>query len=186
MDDSGSEEGDELSSLEKALALEVETENQAENQDSDDAFKILGSSKNNSWSPQEKIMDYYLKIADMELNKDVISELQEEFKCPDDIQSHFNPPKFPSSFWELVQKSPNDLFKLKSLFKVQENLFLAIKPLLSCLESVPKENRDDITKAIQLITYSNLNLNRFRRVTIAPYLRADIRKQILALPVKHN
>ena len=79
-----------------------------------------------------------------------------------------------------------DSYKLKTLFKIQEYLFLSLKPLLSCLDTCSPETKNLLTKSIQLISSANLSLNRFRRATIAPHLKNDIRKQILSLPVRHN
>ena len=37
-----------------------------------------------------------------------------------------------------------------------------------------------------MISSSNLLLNRFRRSTIAPHLKNELRKQVLSLPVTHD
>ena len=49
-----------------------------------------------------------------------------------------------------------------------------------------KTSQNKIIEAIQLICSSNLQLNRFRRATIAPHLKPELRKQVLSLPVTHN
>ena len=154
--------------------------------DSDSEFQFLGATPSPSWAPSKKAMNLFLKVADLELKKEILNDLHEEFKADPEIDSHFTPPKFPSSIWSLVQNSTSDTSKLSTLFKCQDNLCLALKPLLSCLDSAPKECHENITKAIQLITSTNLNLNRFRRVTIAPHLKPELRKQIFALPVLHD
>ena len=154
--------------------------------ESEDEFNILGQTSSASWSPSEKALKFYLKVADLELSKEVIANIKEDFKCEADLDSHFSPPKFPSAFWDLVQNSSADSTKLKSLYKCQEKLYLALKPLLSLLDSCPSDQKDNLSKAIQLITSTNLTLNRYRRVTIAPHLKSDIRKQLLALPVHHD
>ena len=191
LDDSDISESEEpidsYSSLEQMILDDHESDKEVSDlEENEESFNILGKTPSSAWSPAERVLKFYLKIADLELSKEVLSELSEEFKTNPDLDNHFTPPKFPPSFWELVQKSSSDLFKLKALFKIQENLFLALKPLLSCLENCPKESKDNLTKAIQLIATSNLNLNRFRRITIAPFLKTDIKKQILSLPVKHD
>ena len=122
----------------------------------------------------------------MELPKEVISEISEEFKADEEINDHFTPPKFPSPLWTAVQSSSADSFKLKSIFKAQENLLLAIKPLLAVAKNAPKEDKSHILKSIQLLCNSNLSLNRLRRCMLAPHLKADLRKSLLAIPVNHN
>ena len=57
---------------------------------------------------------------------------------------------------------------------------------MNSLENCPKSVQDNITQSIQLICSSNLHLNRFRRATIAPHLRSDIKKNLMSLPVKHD
>ena len=155
--------------------------------DSDDFdFDFYGGSAPPAWTPSAKTLKLFLKVADLELPRDVISKIEEEFKTSDELESHFLPPKFPPSLWSLAQNNSLDQMRLKILFRSQQNLYLAVKPLLAALELCPKECQDNIIKAIQLICSTNLNLNRFRRTTIAPYLKVDLRKEILALPVLHN
>ena len=180
------ESEDELSPLEKIICSDQTEKSQSDSDDSEDDFNILGKPSSPNWSPSEKALKFYLNVADLELSKEVIQDLQEEFKSSAELDKHFCPPRFPPTFWDLVQNSTSDSFKLKSLFKCQEKLYLALKPLLNCLENCSENQKDDLTKAIQLIASSNLTLNRFRRVTIAPHLKNDVRKQLFSLPVHHD
>ena len=154
--------------------------------DEDDVLEIMGDKKKANWSPSKKLFSWYEKVSDLELSKDILDSLKEEFLANEEIQAHFEPPRFPQPLWNTVQSSQSDLLKLKTLYKSQENLFLAIKPLLTVAESCPKEMRPNILKSIQLICSSNLSLNRFRRLTLAPHLKPELRKQLLSLPIKHN
>lgn len=179
---------DPLGALENLLNQEEEEDSQdeeGETSDSDD-FNFFGQTAPPSWTPSKKALNLFLKVADLELSREVISKIEDEFKTSDDLETHFQPPKFPPSLWSLVKDNHYDLMKLMSLFRFQQNLYLSVKPLLAALEICPKECQDYIVKAIQLICSTNLNLNRFRRTTIAPHLKADLRKEILALPILHN
>ena len=183
MEDVSADEGDELSKLEEMICQEGDYDESSED---DEEINVLGGPKKGQWSLSKKILEFYLKAADIELSKDIISSISEKFKASEDLESHFTPPRLPPSLWANIQSSHSDSYKLKYLYKVQENLFLALKPLLNCLSSVDKENKSNVIEAIQLICSSNLQLNRFRRTTIAPHLKIDLRKQVMALPVKHD
>ena len=116
----------------------------------------------------------------------MVKEIKDQYVGEDDLDAHFSPPRFPPSLWASVQSSQADTFRLKTLFKVQDNLFLSLKPLLDCLPSAEKESKSKIIQSIQLIASSNLLLNRFRRSTLAPHLKHELRKQVLSLPVTHD
>ena len=155
-------------------------------EEDDEDLTVLGAAPEANWAPSKKLMDWFLRVSDLELTKEVLSEISEEFKADDEIDDHFCPPKFSPPLWTAVQSSSADSFKHKSIYKAQENLLLAIKPLLSVAKNAPKEDKSNILKSIQLICNSNLSLNRLRRCMLAPHLKADLRKSLLALPVKHN
>ena len=182
-------EVDDLENLENILCKSDDEDHDDHNiSDVDDGeeYDILGGPSKSSWSPSKKALSFYLKAADIDLGKDLLNEIQQKYKSDEKLNDHFSPPRFPASLWSTVQSSQSDTFRLKSLFKVQDNLYLAVKPLLDCLDTADKESKPKILQSIQLICSSNLQLNRFRRATIAPHLKPELRKQVLALPVTHN
>ena len=154
--------------------------------DEDEDLTVLGAVPEANWAPSKKLFEWYLKVSDLELSKEVISDITEEFKADEEINNHFLPPRFPLPLWSAVQSSSADAFKLKSIFRAQEHLLLAIKPLLTVAKNAPKEDKAHILKSIQLLTNSNLSLNRLRRCMLAPHLKPDLKKSLLAIPVKHN
>ena len=182
------ESENEMDHLEREMLKDDEDGNQEENDesDNDEEFNYIGGTPPAKWTPSARSLKLYLKVANIELKKDELDKIQDEFKTEPDLDPHFNPPRFPQSLWSAVQGSSSDLFKLKFLFRTQENLYLAIKPLLASLDSCPKEIQDNIIKSIQLICSANLNLNRFRRFTIAYHLKPELKKQILSIPVQHD
>ena len=183
----GNDASDDLSALEHILNTEEgDVFEEDAHQSSSDEFEVLGGRPKANWQPSDKAFKWFLEVADLDLKKEVLDSLKEEFKSDESLNPHFEPPKFPSSLWSAAQQSNADAFRLKSLYKSQENLCLSIKPLLSALDSCPKSSRHLILKSIQLITSTNLNLNRFRRSIIAPRLKPELRKQVLALPVTHD
>ena len=180
-----SDEEDAYKEWEKELTQSGSDEESSEASNSSD-FEVMGNDPKPNWSPSQKTLDWFLAVADLDLKKETTAAIHEEYRSTEEIDSHFLPPRFPAPLWAAVQNSGSDVFRLKSLLKAQENLYLATKPLLSVAEKCPKELRPEILKAIQLICFSNLNLNRFRRNTVAPHLKIDLRKQLLQLPVKHD
>ena len=168
------------------ILCDSDIEEEDDEETDSDEFDILGGPSKPTWSPSKKAMSFYLKAADIDLNKDLVKEIGDEFKSDSKVNDHFSPPHFPPSLWSAVRTSRSDISRLKSLFKVQENLFLSIKPLLDCLDTADKQSKPKILQSIQLICSSNLQLNRFRRSVIACHLKPEFRKQILALPISHN
>ena len=150
------------------------------------SLTTLGAQPCPNWSPQEPIIEWYLNAADIELKKSDIEDIENKFKTSSDLETHFQPPPFPPALWELAAKNQHDLIKLKSLQKVQDKIYLAIKPLLDLIPNVDRDDKAKLTASIQLLATANLSLNRFRRTTLAPHLKPEMRKQILGLPVKHN
>ena len=69
----------------------------------------------------------FLKKWEGDFKKDLITQIQEDYKGSDDIDSHFEPPRFPSALWSAVQNNHADVFRLKVILKAQENLYLSIK-----------------------------------------------------------
>ena len=192
LDDLSSEHSTEENPLDEMEQIINDEENDSDADskiESDSSFnelEILGASNEPVWNPPKNALEFYLKIANLELGKQVVKDLAANFKSSDEIDSHFTPPKFPEPFWAAVQSSPPDSLKLKSIFSVQETLFLSLKPLLEALEESPKHLKEKISQSIQLIASTNLSLNRFRRATIAPYLKREVKKNLMSLPVKHD
>ena len=179
-------EVDNLENLEKILCTS-DNEDEIENEsDEEEEIEVLGGPKKAAWSPSKKSKSFYLKAADIELNKDLIKEISEQYDGSEDTNSHFSPPRFSSALWSTVQTSQSDTFRLKSLHKIQDHLYLAIKPLLDCLDTADKSSKEKIVQSIQLICSSNLLLNRYRRATVVPHLKPELRKQILSIPITHN
>ena len=120
------------------------------------------------------------------MKKEVVDELASKYQGEEEVESHFTPPKFPPTLWASAQSSQADVFRLKAIYKVQQKMFLAIKPLLDVLADASNNSAPKTIEAIQLICSGNLMLNRLRRSTVAPNLKQELRKQIFALPVTHN
>lgn len=182
-----SEDSDDLENLEQILCDDT-PEGDASDHDSEssDDLELLGLPKSSSWTLPEKVKKFYLKACDLDLNKEVIDSLKDKYKGSDELESHFTPPRFSPALWSSIAQNQSEVFRLKSINKIQENLFLSMKPLLDCLSTADKETKSKLTESLQLICASNLHLSRFRRTSVAPHLKPDIRKQILALPVTHN
>ena len=180
---------DDLNNLEEILCDDSQ-DSDASPHDSDssesDEIELLGLPKDSSWNIPDKIKKFYLKASDIDLNKDVMDSIKEKYKASDDFEQHFIPPRFSSALWSSISSSQPEVFRLKSLNKIQENIFLSIKPLLDCMSEVDKSTQSKLTESIQLLCSTNLHLNIFRRTSIAPHLKPEIRKQILSLPVTHN
>ena len=184
-------EGNELGILEQLLAGEqedfTEEESEKNGSEADSDFEVIGGPTQASWKVRDKVFNWFKGVADIELRLEDLKDLKEKYKVHESLQTDFEPPKLPSSIWNTMNSNSRaDIFRLRSLFKSQESLYLALIPLLSALDTAPKESREHLTAAIQLICHSNLSLNRYRRSTVIPYIKKELRKQMLSLPVTHN
>ena len=153
------EEEDEMNSLEKILCDDGDGSEDLEGSDGDDSdpFEVLCAPNSASWTPSKKTLEFYLKAADIPLTKEVLNSIGEKFRADEKIENHFVPPRFPSSLWSSVQSSPSDTYRLKNLFRIQENLYLAIKPLLDCLATA-----DEVSKTQDYPVHPNYLFQQFR------------------------
>jgi len=152
-------------------------------------YPILGGSSTPNWEPHEDSMKWYLDVANIELSGNELKDLKDKFRPSEHVNEHFSPPKVPATIWQSIKPDSADGYKQSVLFKTQEIVYTSICPLLTVLQNLPESddaNRELVSSAIQLICTSNLQLNRYRRSLIAPYIKKDFRKNLLSTPVKHN
>ena len=119
--------GDDLRALEQGLLEEDDqslNEVSDEGSDEDDPLGILGGLPDANWCPDQKFLDWYLKVADIELDKKNLDALKEEFSCDDLIHEHFSPPKFDDSLWQFVQAKQGDTSRLKACTRPKSLFFL--------------------------------------------------------------
>ena len=196
-DDGSQNESFDLNELEAAYCpSEMEgEEGNAKEVDGSDAdseesldLDVIGGSEKESWAPSKKVFEWFLHVADLEMKKEDLDKIKKDFKASEELTSHFEPPRLPSSVWNSINSSANhnESTRLKTIFKAQEYICHAMKPLLSSLSLLPKESRSNLSTAIQLLCNANLTLNRYRRAVVTPHIKKDLRKQILSLPVSHN
>lgn len=154
----------------------------------EEVFPIIGGTAPPNWQPDDPVLQWFLKVADIDVKGEDFASIKEQFKHSEELSDHFTPPKLPEPLWRnILASSQSQAYRHKSIFVAQDYLFTAIKPLLSLLaETTNPEARNKITTSIQLICSSNLQLNRFRRATSALSINHDVRKSMMALPVKHN
>ena len=166
---------------------EEEEEHDPVDSDDQDELQLIGDKVEVKWLPKDSILAWFKKAADIELKPEDVKDLRDKYEASEDIQEHFMPPRLPEPFWNTVNaRSHSDTFKAKSIYKSQDYINLAIKPLLSALESCPKETKSHLLPSIQLLCSANLQLSRLRRATCAPYIKKDLKKQLLSTPVTHS
>ena len=168
------------------LAFHDSDEDEASSEASEPLFKIKGAPPPPTWSVPEGVFSWFSQVADLDLNKEETDKIEKEFKTSKEVSKHFSPPLFPASLWSSLSSSSSDSYRVKTIQSAQDPLCLALKPLLRALHLCPENIREDISTAIQLICSANLRFNRFRRSTLAPHLKPELRKQILSIPVKHD
>ena len=95
----------------------------------------------------------------------------------------------PTTLWDTIKVCAAETYKQTIAFKAQNLTYMATMPLLSVLsDSDPNDlgSRNKISTAIQLICSANLQLNKFRRSMISPFLKKDLKRSLLSHPVKHD
>ena len=168
---------------------EVDNASGRDSNSNDEEIPILGSKPPPCWVPPEKVFDWFLKVADMELNDTQFKELEAEFLSSDDVSTHFEPARLPSVIWDCIKTKRGENYRQRSAFKIQNYVCTALKPLLSVmgsLDSTDKTNRKLLASAIQLLVSSNLQMNRFRRSLSLTNVKPEYRKKLLAQPLTHT
>ena len=176
---------DELSELGRLEQEMIEGEEEPVLEEGND-LPILGGKEESNWKPGEKVWSWFTKVADIELKKEHLNEINEKYKHEEIFNEHFSPPLIPKPLWNGV-KSTGDISRHRALFFTQDCLYSSLKPLLTLLEiSDNRDHKEMLTNAIQLICSSNLQLNRFRRSMVGSLVNKDIKKSIFSAPVSHN
>lgn len=154
------------------------------NEESEVNFDILGAEAEATWSPPKKSFSWFKKVADLNLNDDQIDKIRESYSLSSFVAEHFDPSRFPNSIWQkfLTSSYTGNSFKIKTIFKSQSNISLAMMPLLSVLDSFDPSDTANIKcitlpqsnySAFPIFTYHKSNVPQLLRpqnVTIAkPY-----------------
>ena len=77
-----------------------------------------------------------MEAADVQLTSEICKDLTEKYKGSDELDNHFSAAKLPEAICNAVQRDFQDSNKLVAIYKIQNNFLLAIKPLLSLLDTV--------------------------------------------------
>lgn len=163
------------------------SDSKSEDESDEDVIPILDSETAPTWKPSDKVLKWYTQVADIELKDEQISEISDKFSPPAEIDVHFQPPQLPKALWQKCKSSSLEFQRQRTLWKIQQSSSLAIKPLLSVLETLESGDpkRKDIAASIQLICSSNLKMSRYRRNLSGHNIRKDIRANLFATPVSH-
>ena len=101
--------------------------------------KMSGDEASPNWSPNVKSLKNFRKTSDVELSNKILNDIKKKYEGKEEVENEFRPPKFPSAMRHLAQANSSDVYRLKAIFKVQENLHLSIKPLLDLLSTADGE-----------------------------------------------
>lgn len=169
------------------VAHNEQLESHPEGNNSD--IPIIGEHNSSKWNPPPNAFAWFRKVADLGISDEKFQSLDGMYSPPDSDAHYFEPAKLPPVVWDSVRQNKGSALKLKACHKAQSYVTSAIKPLLSVLESLDpldSENRTRLAYAIQLLTTSNLQFNRFKRAMAGPLIKREFRKIMLSQPVTHN
>lgn len=149
------------------------------------SFPTLTASDNSTWKPSHDTVQWFSSIANIELDSNQLSSVNNDFQPPDDIAKIFEPPKVPKALWNRCKRSPSDTHNQRALTQIQDTVCSAIKPLLSVMESLnPTDpNLKKVASSIQLLAHANLKTSRVRRSFLSKHLRNDIKYDLLSQPI---
>lgn len=163
------------------------------NSDSDNEttvdLPIVSSETKATWSLSERSLKWFDQVSDIELKQDQIDSILKDFTPTDEVAEHFSPPLLPPSLWSRMKlESPYEMAKHRVIFKSQNLINSALKPLLSVLDNMDNSdpNQKLLASSIQLLCTSNLNLSRYRRSYVGKYIKSDMKQALLAQPVTHR
>ena len=127
-------------------------------------YPILDTEIPPTWHPSDDVLKWFAQVADIELKDDQVSDISESYVPKAEVDAHFQPPLIPKPLWQKCKASHTE-HKQMSLLKIQQSTTLAIKPLLSVLETLDSADprQKQIASSIQLLCSSNLKTSRLRR-----------------------
>lgn len=166
----------------------VDSEGQTDHPDISNDIPIIGVSNSSTWTPPPKAFAWFRKVADMGIPDEQFRSLDQSYLPPDSVAHYFEPAKLPPAVWDSVKLNRGSTLKLKACHRAQSYITSAFKPLLSVLESLDPsdDNRSKLAHAIQLLSSSNLQFNRFKRAMAGPFIKKEFRKTMLSQPITHN
>ena len=141
-----------------------------------------------SWSPSSKILNWFMKVADVELKEAQMDSFLEEFVPSKENKPHFKPPRLPHVIWKKLKNDKDPAMpNLKNTYKSQSLISSAMMPLLTVLDSLDKEdpNLKLLAHAIEILCSCNLQLSRTRRSSVAKITKPELKPALLAHPVTH-
>ena len=149
---------------------------------------IICSKEGSNWNLSDDTLKWYKTVADLNLDDEQIRDIEEQFVPSDDCSTDFIPPTIPIVFCNKLKNNSSELYKQRSVYKAQKISTLAIKPLLSVLDNLDRNdpNLAHIATSIQLICTANLQLSRLRRASTAKYMRYDVKDSLFANPISHR
>ena len=147
---------------------------------------IIGDSPGHTWHPSEEVIDWYTRIADLQLSTSSFKEIDSKVIPSSEILNHFTPPKIPEVLYNAAKNNRNTHYSLTTVANSQQFCFSAIKHILPVLEKVDEDSKTQLATAVQLLANSNLTLNRFRRNCVASCINKDARQSLLSQEVSHN
>lgn len=156
--------------------------------DSNNNLPILGNNSTENWNLSESTLDWFKKVADLELKEEEISEIDKLYTPAEDIKSEFLPPDIPLALWNKMKNNNSEYYKQKSLLRAQKLNCMALKPILTVLDRM--DNADPnvpiLASAIQLMCCANLQIGKTRRSATARHVRNDLRGNLFSNPVSHT
>lgn len=157
-------------------------------EDEDASLPVIGSDKSPNWSVSQSTFNWFLKVADIDLQDEEISELDEQLLPSEEQAEHFAPPRIPTVLFDQMSASNNEQQVFRTAHKVQAITSTSLKMLLSVLDSLEKEddNRSKIANAIQLLCSANLRTSRIKRSMVYPSVKFEVKANLKSQPITHT
>ena len=148
---------------------------------------IICNKAGGNWHISDDTFKWFETVADLELNEDQLRDLEDTYTPEDDIAKHFIPPPVPAVFQQKMRNNNAEQYKQRSIVRAQKMSTLAVKPLLSVLDSLDQNDHNVslIASAVQLICSSNLQLSRYRRASTSKFMKNEVKGNLFSLPVNH-
>ena len=177
-----------LSSVDTPIISLAEKSSLVENSSSSTDLPIIGASSNSNWEVSDRVLQWFKTIADIELTDEQISEISREYVPDNDVKNHFEHPRIPSALYKRIKNKPSEPLRLRPLNRSQLTSTLALKPLLTVLDSMEYSDPmlSHLTKAIQLICQTNLTTGHLRRSLTASAVKPHLRSHLFSQPVTHS
>ena len=147
-----------------------------------------------NWDLSPSLRKFISGNVDKPLPEEIIKQLTDDFKAPEDLMNIFRPPKMPCRLFNIINrmKTKYALKTERSLYNGQKELLLSAKPLISALVelrrfgSVVSNARRQLSLSLMGLFSSSLQLSGARRENVRFLFKKSLAEVLYSYQPSHE